>query len=102
MAASVTYRSPLPFGGSIVTIDLVAVAAKKLAGFANEMEGVRDAFPDNDAATAFNRQIRQLGSLFQALVDEMTEDAERHGLKPDPDGEWLSCAGFEIQEMRAG
>jgi hypothetical protein len=102
MAATNTYRAQTPFGGSIITIDPVAVAAKKLAGFANEMEGVRDAFPDNDVATAWNEQMRQLGSLFQALVDEIEQDAERHGLKPDPAGDWISAAGFEIQEMRVG
>lgn len=99
MAAKLTYNAVTPTG-YFPTIDQVAVKAQTLAGYLNEMEGVRSAYPINDDATYLNNQLRQIAGLFQALVDEITEDAERHGLKPDPDGEWITCAGFEIQEMR--
>lgn len=101
MVATLTYRASTPYGGYVQTTDHVAVSAKKLAGFANEMQSVRATFPDNDDAQFWNKQMRQLGELFQAVVTEMTEDAERHGLETDPCGEWITAVGFEIQEMKA-
>ncbi|MDO9364640.1 MAG: hypothetical protein Q7T60_17060 [Sphingopyxis sp.] len=101
MVATTTYKASTPFGGYVHAIDHVAVAAKKLAGFANEMQSVRNTFPDNDDAVFWNKQIRMLGELFQAVVTEMTEDAERHGLETDPCGEWITAVGFEIREMKA-
>lgn len=101
MAASLTYNAVTPTSRYIATVDPVAVKAQKLAGFLNEVEGVRTTFPEQGDADFFNKQMRLLASQFQELVAELLEDAEQHGLEADPSGEWISAAGFEIQAMRA-
>lgn len=101
MAASLTYNAVTPVSRYIATVDHVAVKAQELAAFLNEVEGVRTAYPEQGDVDFFNKQIRQLATRYQVLVDEMLADAERHGLEPDADGEWITSLGFEIKEMKA-
>jgi hypothetical protein len=101
MAATITYLAVTPTSYFHRERDLVAEAAQKLAGFCNEMQCIRTAFPDQFDAEAWNKQMRELGELFQALVDEAIADADRHGLEADEDGGTLHAPGFDLYERRA-
>ena len=100
MAASLTYNAVTPTSRYIAAVDHVAVKAQKLAGFLSEVEGVRTAYPSQGDADFWNKQIVQLGSLYQGLLDEMLADAERHGLECDDDGKPMVGPGFDLREMK--
>jgi hypothetical protein len=101
MAATITYLAVTPTSFRVPSVDTVAVAAQRLAGFCNEMQGLRSAYVDQLDARRWNEQMRELGRLFQALVDEAIADADRHGLEADEDGGTLHAPGFDLYERKA-